>query len=239
MSEGRIKRALDGLATVAIIVTCAVAVWTMLDGRLRPAIGPVQAAPRQRPADPPPPTDPVSINGAALRGDGGAKAALIVYSDFQCPYCGTFAREVLPALQTKYVDTGKVLLAFRQFPLNSIHPYAEKAAEASLCAARQGKFWQMHDQLFKDQSLLKQPGVFEQAGGSIGLDPNQYGSCLQGQVTASVVRDADGGKALQVTGTPTFFIGRLQSDQRVKVVRRLSGARPVADFEVALQAVLQ
>lgn len=83
-------------------------------------------------------------------GDMNAKVTLIEYSDFQCPFCDKFFRETYPLLKKEYVDTGKVRLVYRHFPL-SFHPLAEPAARASECANEQGKFWEMHDGIFKLQ----------------------------------------------------------------------------------------
>src|SRR5215510_15815847 len=141
---------LDAVATLAFIVTCAVVTWATLTPRMRPVTG-AAAEPRAVPPAPVPlPTKAISLNGATLQGDPKAKVALIVYSDFQCPFCARFGKDSLPGIQARYVKTGRVLVAFRQFPLN-IHAFARKAAEASLCAGKQGRFWEMHDQLFLHQ----------------------------------------------------------------------------------------
>lgn len=98
------------------------------------------------------PSTPLSIQGAQLRGSKGARAVMIMYSDFQCPFCARFAKEVFPQIEQRYVATGSVALAFRHLPL-PIHPQALQAAAVAECAGRQGKFWEMHDRLFAETSL--------------------------------------------------------------------------------------
>lgn len=232
---GHLRTGLDTLASLGFVVVCVVFVRAMT-GRPRQAPpARAQAAGAPRP-EPPLPAQPLSLGGAALLGNKAAKVALVVYSDFQCPYCGRFEHDVFPALNAKYVQPGKILVAFRQFPL-PIHPYAEKAAEAAECASQQGKFWPMHDQLFQHQEQLDQPSLDAYAKTS-GLDARSFNSCLGGSTADLVARDVQSGHDLSVSGTPTFFVGRVQSDGTVKVVKRLVGARPLADFQTALDSLV-
>lgn len=221
------------LETCAIVVVAAAVVRNTF---VRAAPAPVarQISPPRAAA--PMPKEPVSLSGAQISGSKNARVALIVYSDFQCPFCGKFARETLPTVEKQYVESGKVLLAFRQYPL-PIHNFAEKAAEASLCAARQGKFWQFHDDLFANQQTLDPGGLTERAQ-RLGLDSSTFQTCLNGEAAPIVQADVKGGPALGVSGTPTFLIGKLQSDGSVKVVDRFSGALPLSQFQAALDKVI-
>ena len=90
----------------------------------------------------------VDASGGQTKGSGDAKVTLIEFSDFQCPYCATFYSQTEQQIMKDYVDTGKVRFVYKQFPLTTIHPFAQKAAEASECAADQGKFWELHDAMF-------------------------------------------------------------------------------------------
>ncbi len=98
---------------------------------------------------------PTPINVATghlpILGNEKAKVTIVEFSDFQCPYCKRFADNSLSQIKKDYIDTGKVKLYYREFPLTNIHPNAEIAAEAAECANEQGKFWQFHDQLFSRQ----------------------------------------------------------------------------------------
>jgi protein-disulfide isomerase len=177
--------------------------------------------------EPLPPTEPVGLDGAALKGDRAAKVAVIVYSDFLCPACGKFARETLPLIDGQYVTTGKVLLAFRHFPIASPHLLAFKAAEAATCAGRQGKFWEMHDLLFQNQPP-RDEDTLRQLANRVVSNPEAFAQCLNGQASRDVQLDAGGGLALGFSATPTLLIGTVQADGRVKVSRLVSGAIPAS-----------
>jgi protein-disulfide isomerase len=192
-----------------------------------------------RPANTAPalPVQPLSIEGSERRGSAGAKVVVIEYSDFECPYCGSFARDTWPALEKAYVEPGQVSMAFRELPLEGLHPHAFRAAEGAECASRQGMFWPMHDQLFQRQKSLDEGVVFESAK-LIGLDPEAFKTCMSGPGAVKVRQDMDGARALQITGTPTFFVGLVQPDGRVKVTRRLAGSQPFAVFKGVLDPLL-
>src|SRR3989344_1487036 len=85
------------------------------------------------------------------KGDKNAPIVMLEFSDFQCPFCAKFWAETLPQIEKNYVDTGKVYFVYKDFPLSEIHPFAQQAAEAALCAGEQGKFWEYHDKLFENQ----------------------------------------------------------------------------------------
>lgn len=218
---------LDAVASLAMTAASIVVIWAVVSGRLgsQPS-----SPPCGNPStEPPVPSSPISLAGAALRGDLGAKIVVVEYSDFQCPFCARFTRETLPEVVSRYVDTGKVLLAFRHLPLEQIHKAALKAAEAAECAKQQGKFWQMHDSLFSDQKRLDEPSLLSRAG-KIGLDPSAFRACLEGAMISRVRSDAGGASELKITGTPTFLFGTLELDGRVRVARRVSGAVPLRVF---------
>lgn len=130
---------LDVLATIAMIATAGVVIWSVLT---RPAT----SAP-VRPSIPPP-TAPLSLDNLPMLGSPEASVVMLIFSDFECPYCGTFAADTMPTLKHDYVDTGKVRVAFRHLPL-PIHSRAQRAAESAECAQRQGRFWAMHDLQFQ------------------------------------------------------------------------------------------
>ena len=89
----------------------------------------------------------INIEGAHVLGDSNAKVVLVDFSDYECPYCIRHFNQTWPDIKKNYVDTGKIRVVFKNFPLN-FHPNAQKAAEAAECASDQGKFWEMHDKIF-------------------------------------------------------------------------------------------
>jgi protein-disulfide isomerase len=195
---------------------------------------------KTRPATAAAPRDIVlDIAGAPIKGDKNAKVVVVEFSDFQCPFCSRFARDTIPQVETNYVETGKVKYVFGDFPLESIHKDAFKAAEAASCAGEQSKFWEMHDQLFANQAKLKPENLPEHAD-AIGLDKTKFQQCLDTQKQAPSIRKimAQAGNA-GVTGTPTLMIGVLQpNSSKVKVLRVLKGAQPFAAVKDAIDNAL-
>ena len=181
---------------------------------------------------------PVALQAQELlpaRTKGSAAAPVTVYemSDFQCPYCRRFALETFPTLDKEYVQTGKVRWVFINFPLVNLHPNAEPAAEVAMCAARQDKFWPMHDLLYRNQPTwapLKAPAeFFLTLADSASLDAAAFQQCLSTGATQAVVKsDAEGAVRSGATSTPSFYIeGGI-----------LAGAQPVAVFRTVLDSIV-
>lgn len=142
-----------------------------------------------------------------VEGLAGAELELVMYGDFQCPYCAA----AFPIVKRIREQLGpRLIFAFRHFPLREAHPLAEGAAEASEAAAVQGAFWAMHDRLFEARGPLEVPDLARHAR-DLGLDAERVAAELASGIHAPrVQRDADGGRAGGITGTPGFFTnGRL------------------------------
>src|SRR5262245_9620297 len=145
-----------------------------------------------------------SIADAPSLGRPDAPVTLVEFSDYQCPFCQQFFVTTFPGLKKDYIDTGKVRYVFRDYPLDQIHPQARKAAEAAHCAGDQGKYWEMHDLLFKNQRALTGPQLAEHAR-TVGLEPNAFGGCLSsGKYADRVSKGLEDGLAAGVQGTPSF-----------------------------------
>lgn len=184
------------------------------------------------------PRDPIAIAGKPTLGASTATVAIVEYSDFQCPFCGAVARDTMPTLIREYVDTGKVILVFKNLPL-AMHPLAPGAAAAALCAGQQGKFWQMHDRLFALPIKLADQDMRASAS-QVGLDLGLYDSCRAGTASAKLVdADRSEAEALKITGTPTYLFGRVEPDGRVRATEVLSGAKPIANFKAVLDRLLE
>ena len=177
-----------------------------------------------------------SISAAAdrgrIRGSADATVWLIEVSDFQCPYCKQWHDASFAAIDNEYVKTGKVRMAYLNFPL-SIHPNARPAAEAAMCASVQGKFWQLHDALFATQTRWEsQPNplpTFDSLAVAAGVEPKAWRDCMTTHATARLIdADHDRSRTAGVGSTPTFFIGD----------RALAGAFPVDTFRVAIDQAL-
>lgn len=141
-------------------------------------------------------------------------------------------------MKTAYIDTGQVRFAVREMPLEAIHPFAFKAAEAAECAARQGQFWKMHDLIFADQRKLDVESLQAHAK-AIGLDGTTFAACLSGSASAKVREDMKSAAALGVMGTPTFFVGIVQADGKLKVLQPFSGALPIDQFKAVIEKALK
>lgn len=155
----------------------------------------------------------VSEGTLPLLGNKNAKVTLVEFSDLQCPFCKRFFDDTLPQLKKEYIDTGKVKFAFRHYPLTQIHPNAMKAHSASECANEQGKFWDYHDLLFKNQELWSNldnasaVSKLKSYAAELGLSTSQFNSCLDSdKYKANIDKDLADGTAAGVNGTPTTFV---------------------------------
>jgi len=152
-----------------------------------------------------------------VTGPDSAPVTVIAYCDFECPYCGhAFSR--LRNLRERVAH--QVRLVFRHFPLIDKHPFAQQAAEASEAAARQGRFWAMHDLLFEHQEKLGAEDLYRYAE-MADLDLRSFKDDLHGRVHASrVLHDVKSGRRIGVSGTPTLFVNNawLEDEERLEEI---------------------
>jgi protein-disulfide isomerase len=181
-----------------------------------------RSGPAARPA--PPREALVNVGGEPTLGKAAAPVTLVEFTDYQCPYCARFFNEALPELKRDYIDKGKLKLVVKDLPL-SMHPHAQRAAEASHCAGDQGRFWEMHDALFANYRELDENRIRE-LGRKIGLEMPAFELCLSaGLHRDAVLGDATEARRHRITGTPTFVLGSSDGDTlRGEVIRGFQGA---------------
>ncbi|MFZ6036430.1 MAG: DsbA family protein [Patescibacteria group bacterium] len=157
-------------------------------------------------------------------GNPQAKIVIVEFADFECPFCFQ-AFPVVRQLLDNYSQD--IYFVYRDFPIDSSHPNARKAAEAGECAQAQGRFWEMHDKMFLNHDNLAVDALKEYAN-EIGLDTELFNQCLDGgQFAAEVEQDFIDGLTAGVTGTPTFFIngrpftGSITYDQFAQIIDQL------------------
>ena len=165
-------------------------------------------------------------DGAPTKGKADAPITLVEFSDFQCPFCQRMA-PTLKEVEKKFGD--QVRIVYRQYPIVSLHPNAFKAAEASLCANEQGKFWDMHDAMFSNQNKLNVSDLKATAQ-QLGMDVKKFNGCLDsGRYVEQIQNDSKEAVRAGVTGTPAIFINGIGVD---------GGAVPMNVLERAIQKEL-
>ena len=133
----------------------------------------------------PPQNVVLDLGNNPSQGQATAKLTLIEFSDFQCPFCGRHARDTAPQIDKEYVSTGKVRHVFLNYPLESMHKVAFKAAETTNCAGEQGKYWEMNHRLFENQNKLEPLTPHAEA---IGLDVHKFEECMSSGPQAMAIR---------------------------------------------------
>lgn len=185
----------------------------------------------------------VSVDNDPVMGDKNAPITLIEFSDYECPFCKRAFTDVLPELKKTYIDTGKVKLVYRDFPL-SFHANAQKEAEAAECARSQGDdatYFKFHDQIFTQSTVggtglaLTQLPVIAK---NLGLNVNQFQQCLDsGKFKDEVAKDIADGTAAGVSGTPSWVVGTSSKDGQIEG-QLVVGAQPFSAFKVIIDEKL-
>ena len=167
-----------------------------------------------------------------IEGNPSAKVWLVEASDFQCPFCKEWHDQSFATLQKDYVATGKVRVAFLNYPL-SMHAHSMQAAEAAMCASAQDKFWPMHTALFTTQEQWDGPAnpsaFFESLATKVGVNVADWRHCVSTHAVLPLIQaDLARLRSSGVNATPTFFVGN----------QRLEGAIPLAQLRLVLDAAL-
>ncbi|HRN96125.1 MAG TPA: thioredoxin domain-containing protein [Candidatus Levybacteria bacterium] len=167
-----------------------------------------------------------------ILGDPNTEKSIVAYYDFECTYCAAFVKDVLPQLKREYVDTGKVKILFKNFPLSS-HQTAPIAHNAAMCASVKGNFWAFHDILFAKQnewakkSEAEAKTLMKTYFKSTNVVDTGFDQCVDNDVYENYLeKDKNDGKNVGVTGTPTFIIGN----------EIIVGYQPIESFRAILDA---
>lgn len=170
----------------------------------------------------------VQVGSLPVLGQENAPVTIVEFTDYQCPFCGRHFTSTMPQIKKEYIDPGKVKYYVRDFPLTSIHPQAQKAAEAARCADDQNAFWKYHDTIFENQQTLSEANLKKWAV-DLGLDAAAFNDCLDsGKHEQAVKDDLAAGTKLGVNGTPGFFING----------RPVKGAQPFESFQKIVDQAL-
>lgn len=210
-----------------------------------PAVGaPASAAPQAQPPQQPT-SAKVSLDDDPVLGNKNAKVTLIEFSDYECPFCKRHFSEVYPSLKKDYIDTGKVKMVFRDYPLPFHDPMATFEANAANCAKEQGgdsAYFKFHDAIFtktkSNGNGLTKDEVYQFAS-DLGLNQTDLRNCADSlKYAEEVKKDSTDGSAAGVSGTPSFFIGK--SDPSGNITGQLIvGAQPYTAFQAVLDPLLK
>lgn len=186
-----------------------------------------------------------SIDDDPILGDKNAPVTIIEFSDYECPFCKRHFDDTFPELVSKYVDTGKVKIVFRDFPLSFHDPMATKEAIAASCAREQGgdsKYFEFHHEIFK-RTTSNGNGLddskIQAIASDLKLNINTFSTCLSNTAKADEVKkDIADGSAAGASGTPTFLVGTSTGDGKING-DLVVGAQPFAAFQAVIDPLLK
>lgn len=168
----------------------------------------------------------IDTQGFPTLGPANATVTIVEFSDFECPFCGA-QFPILKKIEADFAD--RIRVVYRQMPLTNVHPHAQKAAEASLCANDQKKFWEFHDAMFQDNKNLD-VNALKQKAAALKLDVAAFSSCLDSsKYEDAVAKDVHEGVSLGITGTPVMFING----------RFFNGVQPYEEISKVINEELQ
>lgn len=185
----------------------------------------------------PVPEDAVSVEDAArpFLGSADATVVMVVFTDYQCPFCKKFFETRLPALRENFAEAGQLRIVVRDMPL-ARHRFAEPAAAAAACADRQDAYWQMHEALYARQLVLPETDLGELAR-SLDLDGDPFDACMEDDIVTQRLReDMDAAKGASIGGTPAFLIG-IPLGGRI-YGRVIIGYQPLTVYETEIREYL-
>lgn len=178
----------------------------------------------------------LTLSGQPSLGSPNAPLVMVEFTDFQCPYCSRFHAQTFPLIRKAYVESGRLRYVTLDFPLTTIHAEALQAARASHCGEEQGRYWETHEALFSQRGQLARTNLLTTAKG-LGLNVPRFSACLDNRANDErIKRDISQGRAIGVSGTPTFLLGRPSG--RTVVGQIVVGAQPYEVFDNLIRAML-
>lgn len=181
----------------------------------------------------------IDLAGVPTLGPADAPVALVEYSDYECPFCIRHFQQTMPQIVNEYVKTRRIRYAFRDWPVDSLHPQAIRAHEAAHCAGEQQRYWELHPKLF-GRPGSHSPEQLLGLAREVGLDMTQFTTCINSGRSSQAIRaTSEQAVSFGATGTPAFFIGlHDKRTQKVTVLHGLTGAQPYAVFAQAIDAAI-
>ncbi len=177
----------------------------------------------------------IEMEGEPVLGDENAEVTMVVYEDFQCPFCKRFEEGAFQQIKSNYIDSGQVKAVWKDRPLPQLHPWAEPGAAAMECVYREGgneAFWNVKDQVFANQDSISTSNVESQIksfAADEGVSESAVQSCLDNDNPMEEVNaDSTEGQNLGASGTPTVFING----------EKIVGAQPYSNFESVIENAL-
>jgi protein-disulfide isomerase len=180
----------------------------------------------------------INLEGLPSLGSSEAKVAIIEFTDYECPFCRRHTIQTIPELEENYIKTNKIQYFAKQFPL-SFHSRAKGAAAAALCAEKlkKGSYWHYHEGLFSGKITFDKASYLNTAE-QLTLNQKKYTQCLDSQkISERIDAEIAEGSNLGVSGTPAFFIGKVQ-DNKLVDAKFISGARPYEIFAKTIDSLL-
>jgi len=181
----------------------------------------------------------LTVDRVQIGGNKKAPVVLVEFADYQCPYCRQFAAETMKQIERDYIDTDRIGFIFEDYPLESSHPYALKAAVAVRCAGSQGQFWEMNHKLLADPMALAPDDLVAKAG-ALNLDMTKFRQCFEDERSAASVRQRmREASDLGIDGTPMFLVGiRKPGSNTIKALRMIEGGYPYDVFKATLETLI-